>query len=111
MLDSDLAKPNCINQFSLRTNNLTQCYLRLWITGRQADTLYEYEGQRKTCPMQMCVIRTPPTSGILLIGSPNRECIPIQYTIHSSTDSQSLLSMGSSLRIVASTHIVACNEA
>ena len=33
-----------------------------------------------------CVWSVPPTSGILLIGSLNWKCIPIQYTIHSSTD-------------------------
>ena len=103
-------KPYNNQHFSLWTNNATWYGAWIWITGRQSDTLYEYEGQRKTCPIQMCVIRTPPTSGILLTGNPNRECIPIQYTIHSSTDSQWLLSMWSSLRAVTSTHIVACNE-
>ena len=104
-------EPSNNQHFSLWTNNATGYGAWIWIAGCYLDEQHEYESQQKTCPMQMCVIRTPPTSGTLLIGSPNRKCIPIQYTIHSSTDSQSLLSMWSLLRIVTSIHIVACNEA
>ena len=104
-------EPSNNQHFSLWTNNATGYGAWIWIAGCYLEKPHEYESQQKTCPIQMCVIRTPPTSGTLLIGSPDRKCIPIQYTIHSSTDSQSPLSMWGSLRIVASTYIIACNEA
>ena len=70
-------EPSNNQHFSLWTNNATGYGAWIWIAACYLDEPHEYERQRKTCPMQMCVIRTPPTSGTLLIGSPDRKCIPI----------------------------------